>query len=152
MRPKERRLILGLLIILVLIVVVKVRSGNKNEASSAVVSTNGYITTLADGTKVNTNEALKRTKMFDGLEFTDIQLTNKNGQTVLLANIENKGTSETDLQLVDVIMVDEKGEQLATVGGIVSPLQVGETTQFNVSMTRDYTHIYDFQIVEKKGE
>ena len=49
----------------------------------------------------------------------------------------------------DVIILDEKGNELGKVGGIVSPLEPSGTTQFNSSMTIDYSNAYDFKIVKK---
>lgn len=144
MKAKEKRLIFVLLLLLVIIVVVKVKNGEKSE-----VSNDNYITILADGTKVNTNEDLKQTKMFGDLEFTDIQLTNKDGQTILLANVKNTGNLATEMKLVSVIMLAANGEKIVTVDGIIPPLEVGETTQFNINMMQDYTEAYDFQIIEK---
>jgi len=83
------------------------------------------------------------------VSYLHLQLTNKNGQTILLADVKNNGSTATDVILIDVIILDKVGSEIGKVGGIVSPLNAGETTQFNSSMTIDYTNAYDFKIVQK---
>ena len=38
-------------------------------------------------------------------------------------------------------------KEIVKLGGIISPLQLGEKTQFNMSTTLDYANSYDFKIV-----
>ena len=83
-------------------------------------------------------------------KFENMQLTEQGSQTVLLADVTNTSSSATDLQLVDVTLLDKEGKEIITVGGIISPLQPGAKTQFNTSMTLDYANTYDFKIELKK--
>ena len=78
-----------------------------------------------------------------------MQLTEQNGQSVLLADVTNNSGKATNLTIVDVVLLDKNGQEIITVGGIISPLQAGEKTQFNTSMTLDYANAYDFKIVIK---
>lgn len=55
-----------------------------------------------------------------------------------------------DITLLDIKLLDEQGNEIVTVGGIISPMQVGETTQLNASMTMDYANAYDVEITLKK--
>ena len=73
----------------------------------------------------------------------------KSSQTVLLADVTNTGSTETSIQLVDVTLLDENGNEIITVGGIISPLKPGAKTQFNAGMTLDYANTYDFKITLK---
>ena len=141
MKKKEKRLILTLVILLVVVCVVAVCRKNKKEKNvsqdipSLSVGENGsktetpevkeesYVKELEDGTKVNTSEALKTTKKVDDLEFTNIQLTNKDGQTVLLADVTNTGTTATEMTLVDVVILDSSGNEIGKVGRNNSPIR-----------------------------
>ena len=78
-----------------------------------------------------------------------MQLTEQGSQTVLLADVTNTGSAATNMQLVDVTLLDKEGKEIITVGGIISPLQPGAKTQFNTSMTLDYANTYDFKITLK---
>ena len=155
MKTNEKRLILILLLLLIIVIIIKLRAGAKpsiDESSQTNTTTEEFVQLLEDGTKVNTSETLQQAKQLGNLQFTNIQLTNQNGQSVLLAEVKNTGTTATELQLIDIIILDKNGEQLGKVGGIVTPLEPNESTQFNTSMTRDYANAYDFQVVEKEVE
>ena len=152
MKKKEKRMILILLVVLVIAVVIFVVSKNKkgnkeNTEENKVVEE--FVQVLEDGTRLNTSTKLNEMKKFEGLEFGNIQLTNSNGQSVLLADVKNTTQAETGLMLVDVTLYDKNGNELGTVGGIISPLKPGESKQFNTSMTIDYANAYDFKITKK---
>ena len=152
MKKKEKRMILILLVVLVIAVVIfvisKNKTGNKeNTEENNVVEE--FVQVLEDGTRLNTSTKLNEMKKFEGLEFGNIQLTNSNGQSVLLADVKNTTQAETGLMLVDVTLYDKNGNELGTVGGIISPLKPGESKQFNTSMTIDYANAYDFKITKK---
>lgn len=150
---KKKEIILITILILFLIIIICVNVG-KNKKNTDIVKTDEveeekYVDVLSDGTKLNKSEKLNNEKNVDGLVFTNIQLTNKSGQTVLLADVKNTNKTSTSMMLVDVIILDKNGNELGKVGGIISPLETGETTQFNTGMTKDYANAYDFKIVKK---
>ena len=152
MKKKEKRMILILLVVLVIAVVIFVVSKNKkgneeNTEENKVVEE--FVQVLEDGTRLNTSTKLNEMKKFEGLEFGNIQLTNSNGQSVLLADVKNTTQAETGLMLVNVTLIDKNGNELGTVGGIISPLKPGESKQFNTSMTIDYANAYDFKVTKK---
>ena len=152
MKKKEKRMILILLVVLVIAVVIFVVSKNKkgnkeNTEENKVVEE--FVQVLEDGTRLNTSTKLNEMKKFEGLEFGNIQLTNSNGQSVLLADVKNTTQAETGLMLVDVTLYDKNGNELGTVGGIISPLKPGESKQFNTSMTIDYANADDFKVTKK---
>ena len=145
-------MILILLVVLVIAVVIFVVSKNKkgnkeNTEENKVVEE--FVQVLEDGTRLNTSTKLNEMKKFEGLEFGNIQLTNSNGQSVLLADVKNTTQAETGLMLVNVTLIDKNGNELGTVGGIISPLKPGESKQFNTSMTIDYANAYDFKVTKK---
>ena len=113
---------------------------------------NGVITeiVLEDGTKLNKSSKFNETKNIDGIEISNIQFTYKDGQTVLLADVINNSGKAVDMTLLDIKLLDEQGNEIITVGGIISPMQVGETSQLNASMTMDYANAYDVEITLKK--
>ena len=166
MKKEEKRLILILLIILLIAILLLVRKNKKSAIRDTVMTDTGYsessvenevleekiesyVTTLEDGTKLNTSEALKANKKIDDLEFSNIQLTNKDGQSVLLATVENKGSKATEITLVDVVILDRYGSELGKIGGIIGPLEPGGSNQFNSSTTANYVEAYDFKVVKK---
>lgn len=155
MKPNEKKLILILLIITVIVAIIffATREKKNTEDTNTAVEENNvveeFVQVLEDGTKLNTSTKLNEAKEVNGLKFENIQLTEQNGQSVLLADVTNNSDKTTDLTLVDVVLLDKDGNEIVTVGGIISPLQAGEKTQFNTSMTLDYANAYDFRIVIK---
>ena len=158
-RKKEKRMILILLIILIIAIAIFVVSKNLNKESKT--KENGsttqqentepeeFVQVLEDGTKLNTSTELNKEKQVGNYKFENMQLTTQDNQTVLLADVTNTGSNKTDIQLVDVTLLDKDGNEIITVGGIISQLEPGEKTQFNTSMTLDYANTYDFKITLK---
>lgn len=155
MKKKEKRMILILLVVLIIAIIAFVinKNSNKNKENENTAEENNtteeFVQVLEDGTKLNTSEQLSKTKQVGNYKFENMQLTEQGSQTVLLANVTNTGSTATDIQLVDVTLLDKEGKEIVTVGGIISPLQPGASTQFNSSMTLDYANTYDFKITLK---
>ena len=159
MKKKEKRMILILLVILIIAIVIFVVSKNLNKESktkengSTIQQENTepeeFVQVLEDGTKLNTSTELNKEKQVGNYKFENMQLTTQDNQTVLLADVTNTGSNKTDIQLVDVTLLDKDGNEIITVGGIISQLEPGEKTQFNTSMTLDYANTYDFKITLK---
>ena len=145
MKKNEKRMIL-----ILLVVVYNNKKGNNNEVTkqeNEVVEE--FVQVLEDGTKLNISTKLNEAKEVNRLKFENIQFTEQNGQSVLLANVTNNSGKATDMTLVDVILLDKNEQEIVKVGGIISPLQPGETKEFNTSMTIDYANAYDFKIIIK---
>lgn len=155
MKKKEKRMLLILLVILVIAIVIFVvnknlkKENNENTAQQENTETEEFVQVLEDGTKLNTSTELNKEKQVGNYKFENMQLTTQDNQTVLLADVTNTGSSKTDIQLVDITLLDKDGKEIITVGGIISQLDPGEKTQFNTSMTLDYANTYDFKITLK---
>ena len=159
MKKKEKRMILILLVILIIAIVIFVvrkntnKKINTNENTSTTQLENTepeeFVQVQEDGTKLNTSTELNKEKQVGNYKFENMQLTTQDNQTVLLADVTNTGSNKTDIQLVDVTLLDKDGNEIITVGGIISQLEPGEKTQFNTSMTLDYANTYDFKITLK---
>ena len=155
MKRKEKRMILILLVVLIIAIVIFAisKNSNKNKENENTAEENNtteeFVQVLEDGTKLNTSEQLSKTKQVGNYKFENMQLTEQGSQTVLLADVTNTGSTATDIQLVDVTLLDKEGKEIITIGGIIAPLQPGASTQFNSSMTLDYANTYDFKITLK---
>ena len=148
MKKKEKRMILILIIISILIMgIIWIATKPKKEK----VEENGveeFVQVLEDGTKLNTSDKLKEEKTVDGLKIGNIQLTEKNGQLVLLADVTNPTTKTSDTFLVDITLYDKTGKELTTVTGLIIPIKPGESTQLNAGITEKYAIAYDFNVVK----
>ena len=146
---KKIIIIFGTVIIIITIIigiVYKIKQKNKEpEKENKEIPP---ITVMEDGTKVNTKEKLNEAKLVNDLLISNIQLTEKNGVTTLLANITNKGEKKTEFKRLKIVFLDEKGNEISSATAFLSPLEVGETTQLNASTTSNYINAYDFKIEE----
>lgn len=152
-KKRSKQITETILIILILfamiITVMKVASRIYNGDSEDINKREEFVQVLDDGTKLNTSTRLRRTKTIDGLKFENIQLTTKQGQSVLLADVENDTGKDIDVMLLDIILLDKNGNKLATIGGIIGELKEGEKQQLNSSVASDYANAYDFNVVIK---
>lgn len=108
-----------------------------------------YVKFLEDGIKLNTSDKLKKDKKFENLKIKDVQLTYRNGVTNLLCNIENVSNENLEMQDVEISLLDENGEVIYKMIGVIEEINAGETKQFNSSVTADFSNAYDFEINKK---
>lgn len=163
MKKKERRNLLLLIIVAVIIIAILVGvknskqkeleqygAGNQDQAQEQGETENQqvgeYEKLLEDGTKINTSEELKKDKEIEGIKISNIQLTQQNGQTVLLADVTNPGETATDVIGIKIIVLDKEGNEIGQIPGAVSPLKPGETKQLNTGITESYSNAYDFRV------
>ncbi len=146
-RKKEAIFILILISIVVAIIIIgvvrKENNTNENKVNYEV---------LEDGTKLNKSSKLNEDKMYKGLKFSNIRLTENGDLTTLIADVTNTISTPTkDLTMVDLTFYDEAGNALGSTIGIIKPLVAGEATQLDARLTLDYTNAYDLKITEHKS-
>ena len=151
MKNNEKKVLAVLVAITIIVIIIFIATREKkNETVEENKVEEEFVEVLEDGTKLNTSTKLNETKYVNGLEFGNIQLTMQNNQSVLLADVKNNTGKASSLTLVDVTLLDKEGNTIVKVGGIIGPLQNGESTQFNTSMTLDYANAYDFKVEVRK--
>ena len=106
-----------------------------------------YATKLEDGTRLNTSSELKEIKTYKDLEISNIQFTEKNGSSVLLADVTNKGSETHEKETVKIIITEEDGSK-TEVRALIGEIKAGETVKLNTSMTADKVNAKDFEIQE----
>lgn len=158
MKKNEVKMILILILVAIIIiaVLVKVRDGkasvSENGNSNGTVETENaeetgeFVQVLEDGTKLNTSSKLAETKTFGNYEVSNIQLTEQNGQSLILADVKNIGSAKAETVLIDITLLDKSGNEITTIGGIIGDVEAGETVQLNASATVDFANAYDFSI------
>lgn len=156
MRKQEKIIILILIgIIIIALGVLFLRKNNEEKRTnkggemSSPIQEEQFYQELEDGIKLNTSTKLKETKTVNGLQIRNIQLTNQNNQTVLLAEVENTTGNETGETVIDVTILNKEGKELGTIGGMIAPLKAGEKTQLNISAMKDYVNASDFRVTVK---
>lgn len=161
MKKNERRMILILVVIAIVVIAVLVKSrtstnqgaaqGNKNNGGQTSQTTEKkekeeFVDVLDDGTKKNKSDKLTETKKFGDYEVSNVQLTESNGQSLILADVKNISDKKTELTLVDITLLDKEGKEITTIGGILGEAEPGATVQLNASATADFANAYDISI------
>lgn len=156
MKNNEKKLIIVLIAVLVIggiIVSIAIKNGNKKEKNNKNdinennnVVEEKYVSQLEDGTKLNISEELNETKKYKDLEISNIQYTEKDGMTVLLADVTNVGDTIQKEEIVKIVVLGENGETLTDFKTIIEEIKPGETKQINASVTADFANAKDFKI------
>ena len=147
-KSKRMLLIAIILVFLIICIIFFAQKNNENNISntSQNETTQGYVEEIEPGVKINKSTKLNEAKDVNGLLITNIQLTTESGMTTLLADVTNNTGAKTEVQTVDITLLDNNGQELTTVTGIISELEAGATTQLNIAMTSDYINAYDFKV------
>lgn len=152
MNKSERKqvfIMISVMVVIILILfVIKVVSGNKDESQSAQsnVQNEAYVEKQEDGTKVNTSNKLKETKKLGDLEFSNIRLTSKNGESYLTATVKNVGGSKAGDEFVTITVVDDQGSILTSVDAYLGTIQAGAETTLSSKTSSDFANAYDFTV------
>lgn len=151
---KNTKLIIGITIAIIILIMLTIIIVNKNNDNKEMDQTNDtveekYVERLEDGTKVNKSTKLQETKKIDGMEIKDFKITEKDNVTVLLGTITNKSNEKKGGYPIDIKILDDKGNEIITVGGYIGEVEPEESIQLNCSATFDYANAYDFEIIKK---
>ena len=155
MNSNEKRWIILLVVVVVIaIVLIVALRGNKgrkeqiDQGAGQEIEANEekYTEELADGTKINTSEEFNSTKKYGNLEISNIQYTEKDGMSVLLADVKNTGSTKHEVEVVKITILGENGETITEIKPIIGEIEAGETIKLNASITADVTNAKDFKI------
>lgn len=136
-----------ILIIIIVTVIVNINKKNKHETTEN--DENSYVEEIADGIKINKSTKLNESKLVNGLLISNIQLTESDGMTTLLADVTNKTEQKTSFKKLRIILLDENENEISSMIAFLNNINAGETTQLNVSTTSNYIKAYDFKVVEE---
>ena len=136
-----------ILIIIIVVVIVNINKKNKHETTEN--DENSYVEEIADGIRINKSTKLNESKLVNGLLISNIQLTESDGMTTLLADVTNKTEQKTSFKKLRIILLDENENEISSMIAFLNNINAGETTQLNVSTTSNYIKAYDFKVVEE---
>ena len=155
MKVKEVMLILATIIVVLVIIIVGVsikKSGKQETAKTpeiGVVEENKveeFVEVKADGTKVNTSNQLSKIKKIDGLEISNIKLTENGNVSQIIADVKNPTSSTLGDFAINITILDKAGNEIAVIGGYIDKVEAGKTVQLNASATVDFANAYDFKV------
>ena len=142
-------IIVCIIIIAIIILIFKNINSNKNENVAENTNYPSYVTEIEDGVKLNQSSKMTDERVFGNYTISNMQLTTKSGMTTLLADVKNNSSSKTGLKVVEIQLLNENGEGLITLTGIIEELEPGASSQLNTSVTSDYIQAFDYTIKEK---
>lgn len=131
-----------ILIIIIVAVIVNINKKNKHETTEN--DENSYVEEIADGIRINKSTKLNESKLVNGLLISNIQLTESDGMTTLLADVTNKTEQKTSFKKLRIILLDENENEISSMIAFLNNINAGETTQLNVSTTSNYIKAYEF--------
>ena len=133
-------------IILILLIVKTVTNKNERELGENLNQEQEFVEKQEDGTRLNTSEELKKVKTLGILEFTNIQLTSKNGESYLEAKVKNTGTSKAGDEFIKITILDKENKVLNTINIFLGTIQAGETINLSSKTSSDFVNAYDFEV------
>ena len=153
MSRNEKRWIIFLVavIVIAIVLIVGLANGGKNDEiqqgeGEPVVNEEIYTTELSDGTKLNTSEDFNNTKTYGNLTISNIQYTERNGQSVLLADVTNNGSTRHEVEIVKITILGENNEVITEIKPVIGDIEPGETIKLNASISADVANAKDFKI------
>lgn len=150
MKDKKWLIIIGLIIlILVIIFIVKITNKEdkiKEENTTDDFAGNEYIDVKEDGTRVNKSEKFSTTKEIEGLKISNIELTEKENVTQILADIKNTTDKDVEGFYVSINFLDKNGESIVSLGGYIPTVEANGTATLNTNSTGDFANAYDYTI------
>lgn len=152
MKTKEIKGLLILVIVAIVIIMgiwLLTRNNNENKTKEETIKNSEVVQVQEDGSKINISEKVKETREIEGIKIENIRITERNGQTMLVADLTNKTDAKKERFLVNIIIYDKQGKEMGTIPGVIGEMQAGETIEMQAGITEDYINAYDFKIVKK---
>ncbi len=151
MSKKEKRgLLILILVVAVLVTMMLISINSKKKTNIAtggnVENEENYVQVLEDGTKLNISEKMKEKKTIEGLEITDIQLTENNNMTQILGTVTNTLSVKQEGFIANISILNSRGEEITKMQAYIGPLEPGASQQLNAMSVFDYTNAYDYKI------
>ena len=149
---KGKKIIIFVVLLIILIGVVAVFTNiKKNRIDNTLEQQQlgEFVSLREDGTKENISEKLKEIKVLEGLEITDIVLTEKDNVSQISAKVENSTESSVEGMEVTVVFSDKEGNTINEISAYITDLEPGESTMLYSSVVADVSNAYDVNIVRK---
>ena len=155
MTKDEKRwivLLVAVLVIAIVLIVVFVTRPKEEEVVPQETPTYGeeksgeYEVELSDGTKMNVSEELKKAKTYNGVEISNVTLTEKDGVTILRGDVTNTGETVHERERVKITLIGANDEEVVEMTGTIVELQAGETKTLDVRITGKLTDVKDYTI------
>ena len=115
---KQVMIMIGVMLaIVIILLIVKSTKGDEqeNQPIQNTVQNEAYVERQEDGTSLNVSDKLKETKKLGDLEFSNIRLTSRNGESYLTATVKNTSSVKTGDEFITITVLDENGNTLTII-------------------------------------
>lgn len=148
---KNKIFVIALIAIIVIAIIIIIgKIGKKEEGDTNNIQQEEYTVENADGSKVNTSEALKKPREELGYSISNITLERQNAQTIFKLQIANEGSTEKEGQLVDIVFIDKNGNEEARMALYIRKIEAGGSIETQATIDNDFTNVYDFKLETRK--
>lgn len=151
MKDKEKRrivILVGITIVVIIIAILTNKNKKDEKAKNEVVEENSTIV-LEDETILNESKKLKENKKFEGMEISNIQLTETEEETVLITTVTNTSQTKQGGYPVKIKMIDEHGKEIKNMAAYIGEIQPGKSIKMSTSAIFDSRNVYDFIITKE---
>lgn len=150
---KKLLIFLALIIIVIVVVVVVVVNNRGNSEGGSQVGEQGQTQFYREeeGTKINTSKELSKTKEFEGLEISNVSLTEFEDNSTFTATLTNKTDGVSGDFFLDLKFVDKDNNEIATISCKVDPVDPGQSIELNASATASLANAYDYSIAKQQN-
>ena len=139
-------------------IVVGIVLNNKNKDNKVETVPNNEVNiVITDNNVVSANDnsnviaSLKEDKIYKGIKISNIQLTYSDGETKIVADVENvSGKDIENLSFVTFVLYNQDNLELGEIPAVINSLDVGEKTQVKASITIIFSKAVNYKIVENK--
>ena len=124
------------------------RNDNKEveEKNEETVNVEKYTTELENGKKLNTSEEFNTTKKYRDLEISNMQYTEQNDISVMLADVTNTGNRIHEPEIVKITIYGDNNEVITEIKPVIGTIEPGETIKLNASILADVANAKDYTI------
>lgn len=142
---KRLLLIIGGAILLIIIIVLFTR-GKKDEQTA--VETNN----IEQQNMIIKGDKLAEVKSYKGLEVSNVQVKIQNSMTEITADVHNNTSQDMKEQWVNINVLDKEGNRITSMGGFVSDIKAGESTELYTTIPSNGAgdKAYNIEITEER--
>lgn len=147
---KKVLVFLALVVIVIVVIAVVVINNKEKQQETTQGGEQGQTQTQfykeEEGTKINTSEKLSQTKEFEGLEISNVALTESENNSTFTATLTNKTNGVSGDFFLDLKFVDKDNNEIATISCKVDSVEPGQSIELNASATANLANAYDYII------
>lgn len=144
----KKRIFTIIFIIITISMIILLKNIWNNQEKREMVDTNNiyWVTTDKSGKKTNNSKKMEEIKEFEGLTLKKQEFVSKDSKTEISIKVINN--TPRDIQTIPIVLtlLNQEGEELVKLKGIISPTKAGESTTIYINSSLDYINVYDFKV------